>query len=95
MGVLDNRLRRLERDSEAGEDENPMARPLPREVVHSLDAVADLKRERLLDDSTSDEDFERLLIGRGVEPPWRARSPRCGGNCGRKGWGGGTEGPAE
>jgi hypothetical protein len=68
MGSLEDRLRRLER-AEGGE---PVWEPIPREEAYALDVIADLRRGGLLDDSTPIEEFERMMIDRGVAPP-RAR----------------------
>ena len=62
---LNDRLTRLERE-EGGERG---WEPIPREDVHALDVLADLKRDGLFDDSTPIEEIERLMGGRGVTEP--------------------------
>lgn len=69
MGSLNERIQRLERDSEAVEDVNPYTLPLPRELVFVLDVLADLKRERLWDETTPIGEIERMLVDHGVEEP--------------------------
>jgi hypothetical protein len=63
---LNDRLGSLERAGGVGK---PKCEPIPREDVHALDVLADLKRDRLYDNSTPIAEFERLMVGRGVEEP--------------------------
>ena len=41
----------------------------PREHVHALDVLADLKRERFYDDSTPIGEIEEMMVARGVDEP--------------------------